>query len=191
MSIPLMIEIVAVAAGLAYVVFLMKENIWCWLFGIVSSALSIWLFFSAKLYAELVLYVYYVAMGFYGWYHWSQYEKEDNSLAISELSIKSTVLTILIGIVGSLSLSFLFQKFTDAARPLIDSFTTIFAFLATYLQTQKVLSNWLYWIGINGLSIWLYYDRGLFVYAGLMFVYFVLSILGFKDWYKKFKGVSN
>jgi len=187
MSAALLVEIGAVVTGLLYVILLMRENIWCWLFGIISSLLSIWLFWYSKLYAESFLYLYYVLMGIYGWYYWSKHLKETDELKIRDYTFQKTGFLILLGIIGTAILSFLFQKFTDAARPLVDSATTIFAFIATYLQTQKILSNWLFWIVINGVSVWLYYDRGLNWYAGLMGIYLVLSVLGYIGWQKKHK----
>jgi len=188
MNIPLIIELSAVVTGLLYVVLLMRENIWCWLFGIISSALSIWLFWHAKLFAESFLYLYYVLMGIYGWYHWSKHLTKSEEIEISEYKTPRIFLFIIAGIIGTALLSFLFGKFTDAARPIVDSATTIFAFLATYLQTQKILSNWLFWIVINTVSVWLYYDRGLNWYAGLMGIYLILSVLGYIDWQWKYKN---
>ena len=60
-NLELLIEIVAVIFGIAYVFLAAKNKISCWIFGIIGSVLSIFLFvFYAKLYAESVLYLFYV-----------------------------------------------------------------------------------------------------------------------------------
>ena len=63
----LMIEIVATFANLLYLIFLIREKIICWSFGIAGSLLSIYLFVDARLYSEAFLYGFYVAMGCWGW----------------------------------------------------------------------------------------------------------------------------
>ena len=64
----LILEIVAVLLGIIYVILAAKNKISCWIFGILGSVLSIFLFvFYAKLYAESVLYLFYTFAGIYGW----------------------------------------------------------------------------------------------------------------------------
>ena len=66
--IALLLEIIAVIFGVFYVFLAAKNNNWCWVFGILGSAISIVLFLLyAKLYAEAILYFFYVLAGFYGW----------------------------------------------------------------------------------------------------------------------------
>ena len=46
---------------------------------------------------------------------------------------------------------------TDAAWPLLDSLTTWFSLLATWLAARAKLENWLYWIVIDGVLVFLFY----------------------------------
>ena len=50
------------------------------------------------------------------------------------------------------------------------------------LEVAKVLEAWVYWIAINTASIWLYQDRNLDIYAGLIGIYAVLSVWGLISW---------
>ena len=65
------LELIAVILGLIYLILLIKEKIACWIFGILSSAISIYLFYSIQLYSEAILYFYYVLIGIYGFWLWS------------------------------------------------------------------------------------------------------------------------
>ena len=67
LSTALLVEIAATAANLAFIVLLIRENILCWLFGIVGSLFSVWLFSDARLYSEAVLYFFYAVMGVFLW----------------------------------------------------------------------------------------------------------------------------
>jgi nicotinamide mononucleotide transporter len=75
---------------------------------------------------------------------------------------------------------------TDAKLPYLDSFTTWGSILTTVMVARKVLENWLYWIVINGVSIYLYLDRGLDQTAAMFVLYLVLATIGYYAWKKKY-----
>ena len=185
----LLLELLSVIFGLIYLVLLIKQNILCWLFGIVGSVLSIFLFYHSKLYSEALLYSYYVVMGFYGYYLWSQknndYPNESISLTVSDKGLFFHVFCVITTSVLALALAWFFDSYTDADWPYLDAFTTMFSFLATYLEAKKVLSGWVYWIVINGLTIGLYYNKDLDYYSALTLIYFIMSFVGYFKWKKE------
>lgn len=185
MEINKIIEIIGTGLNLAFLVLVIRENIWCWLFGILGSLVSIYLFVETKLYSESILYSYYVIMGVYGWRKWSSKSK-DNPLRVSEVSFTVHGGWIILSTSLAIALGWFFSNHTDANNPYFDAFTTVFAFLATYFEAIKLRSAWFYWIAINGFSIWLYSERGLEIYSGLMLIYFILSFVGLLKWQKSY-----
>ena len=180
------LELLGTVLNIFFLVLVIKENIWCWLFGILGSLVSIYLFVETKLYSESILYSYYVIMGVYGWRKWSRNDK-GRELNVTEISIRLHSLWILFGCSVALSLGWLFSTYTDANNPFADAFSTVFAFLATYFEAVKLRSAWFYWIAINGFSAWLYSVRGLDIYSILMFFYFIMSFVGLYNWQKSYK----
>lgn len=180
-------EIVGVFCGLIYVILAARENIWCWFWGILNALVSIYLFFEIKLYAESVLYLFYFFAGIYGWYAWSFARRVSERHAIVEWSWMQHLIVVVAGVAGALAVYFLLRNYTDAQKPLIDAHTTVFSFIATYMVTRKVLSNWLYWIVIDGVSVGLYASRGLYLYAGLMLLYTILAGYGYREWQKSYR----
>ena len=179
------LELIAVILGLIYLILLIKEKIACWIFGILSSAISIYLFYSIQLYSEAILYFYYVLIGIYGFWLWSTQGVEKKSFLITDFKLRSHLITIVIGIVLSFSLGYSFDYLTDASSPYLDSFTTIFSFIASYLQAKKILSSFLYWIVINAATLYLYLHKELEFYFFLTVVYFIFSFVGFITWQRK------
>lgn len=165
-----------------------QNKISCWIFGIIGSLLSVYLFIVyAKLYAEAVLYVFYIFAGIYGWVEWKK-QKQVGEVYSHKLSTHLKL--ILFGTGLSILLYYgLTYFFAAAEKPLIDSFTTIFSFIATYLMAKKWIENWFYWLIIDGISVYLYYSRGLEIYALLMLVYTGLVVYGYLKW-KKLKIVK-
>lgn len=186
------VEIVAVLTGIVYVVLAAQENIWCWIWGIISSVLSIHLFWTAQLYAESMLYIYYVIAGIYGWYAWSRQSAKTATVSVEQPVLKIQIwpwkrhlLLMVLGVGLSFLLAFTLQSFTNARLPLLDSFTTIFSFIATFLVTRKVLENWIYWIIIDLVTSGMYFSREINLYALLMIVYAIIAVIGFRKWQKK------
>ena len=64
------IEIFGAAAGILYVFLEIRQNIWLWPVGIITSAVYIWVFFTGKLYADMSLQGYYLVISVLGWYWW-------------------------------------------------------------------------------------------------------------------------
>lgn len=185
-------ELWAVITGVIYILLAARENIWCWLFGIISSGLSIYVFFYSKLYAESFLYFYYILAGFYGWYSWNSKTESSDRLKISRWKWRDHLLAILAGVLLSISLAWLLRQYTDAQMPVIDAHTTIFSFIATYMTTRKILETWIYWILIDSVSIWLYWSRELYLYSILMLVYTLMAAYALQFWWKQMKKeVSN
>ena len=61
------VEVIGVITSLIYLYFSVRQIIWLWPFGILSSALFIFIFFNNKFYADMGLQVYYLAVSVYGW----------------------------------------------------------------------------------------------------------------------------
>lgn len=185
---PEYLEWIAVAFNIGYVILAAREKVWCWPLGIIGSGLSIWLFIHAKLYAESVLFTYYVFMGIYGWQQWVKKRTVDDTLKITDWPWRRHILYLILGYILTFLLFLTLKTFTDARMPLLDSFTTIFSFIATWMTAKRVIENWIYWIAIDALSVYLYYSRGLEVYALLSVVYTIMAVYGFYNWNKNLPG---
>jgi len=178
------IESVAVLFSILYVILASKENIWCWGAGAISVSLYIYICFFAQLYPETGLQIFYLFMAFYGYYHWG---KKEQSLQISEWSISKHLFILAIGAILTFLMGFYFATYTNAKMPIADSFTTVFSVFATYMVAKKILGNWLYWIVIDSVSVYLYFSRDLHLTSLLFVTYTIIAIFGYFSWMKKMK----
>lgn len=174
-------EVVAVLFGIAYLLLAVRQNIACWYAALVSTGVSIYVFWSVALLMESALNVFYVVMAVYGWYQWRR-GGDEPALQVGRWRPTQHALA-LAAIAAAAALSgTLLSANTDAAYPYVDSATTWGSVLATFMVARKVLENWLYWIVIDGVSIALYWERGLFLYAMLFMVYLVIAVFGYFRW---------
>jgi nicotinamide mononucleotide transporter len=176
----------ALISGIVYVVLAARERALCWVFGIVSCSFIAWDdFFSFQLYADGVLQLIYVVLGVVGLYNWRYGGIEQSKLRISEHPLRRHLTVIAASIVLSLPVSYLLMTYSDASFGFLDVLTTILSLYATWLLIYKVLSNWLYWIVIDAVYVYLFIKTGGTLIALLYAVYFVVAIYGYVVWSKK------
>jgi nicotinamide mononucleotide transporter len=179
------LETVATVLGIAYVLCAMRENSLVWFFSFFSSAIYLWICLDVSLYMYSALYAFFVVMAVYGWYQWQRGGTREKGIKLSTWGIKQH--TAAIGLVLVLSpISGYLLSNTDARSPYIDSFATWGSVVAMFMVARKVLENWLYWIVINSVSIFLYIDTELYPTAGLYALYLVLAVIGYLAWRKAY-----
>lgn len=183
------IEVVAVATGLCYIFLSIKQNIWCWFFGIISSVAYLYLCFVFKIYADMSLQAYYVVMGVYGWIHWARADSATKTqLPVTALSKKELLVTFAI----TLALFFIIARvlivFTDSPVPYVDAFTTSLSFTATWMLARKIIEHWLIWVVVNVVSMGLYYYRGLYPTIILFAVLAVMAVVGYLEWKRELRA---
>jgi nicotinamide mononucleotide transporter len=177
-------EITAVVLALVYLVLAIRENIACWLAAILSTSIYIVLMYQAGLYMESALQVFYIAMAVYGWYSWKHGEGAENKLPVSSWSLKRHVVPLMLILLFTLASGFVLSRYSDAAMPYLDSFTTWGAIVTTWMVARKIIQNWHYWFIIDSVSVYLYASRGLWLTALLFVLYLVLIVIGYREWRK-------
>lgn len=170
--------------ALVYVFLAAIENVWCWIFGIIASALSVYLCYSGKLFLESGLNIFYVIIGIYGWYQWLYGSKEKTALRTHSYSLNKNLILIGIGIALWIPLALIAKNYSTQALPYLDAFITAFSLVATWMTAKKILENWLYWIVIDALAVILYTSREFYLMALLYIIYTILALVGYIKWKK-------
>jgi nicotinamide mononucleotide transporter len=184
-------ELAAVLLGVAYLLLAVRESLWCWYAAFASTAIFLWLFWQVGLLMESALQVFYLAMALYGWYQWRGGASTPAAASLQPLPIgtwpvRHHLLAVAAILVASATSGFLLERHTDAMLPYVDSFTTWGSILTTWMVARKLLENWLYWLVIDSVSIYLYVERGLFLTAALFAVYLVIVVFGYQQWRKQY-----
>ncbi|MAP03887.1 MAG: nicotinamide mononucleotide transporter [Halieaceae bacterium] len=175
------LETTAVGLALAYIALAMRQSRLCWVAAIISAAIYIAIFTEVKLYMEAGLQLVYIAMAMVGWIFWGK-DDSDEALAVTTRPMQFHLIAISGISIAAACTGFLLSHYTDAVRPYVDSMTTVAAIVCTWMVTRKILENWLYWIVINCVSVWLFMDRGLDLTSGLFVLYALLSVIGYFTW---------
>ena len=123
--------------------------------------------------------------------HWRQGATDEHPLPIQRWALPGHVTAIGAVVIAASVSGYLLSAHTDAALPYLDSFTTWGSILTTWMVARKVLENWLYWLVIDSVSIYLYLDRELYLTALLFVAYLVIVIFGYLRWLRHYRALSS
>ena len=181
-------ELSAVLLAIAYLLFAIRQSIWCWLCAAVSTAIYVYLFMQTKLYMESLLNAFYFGMAIYGWRVWKKGSGDLAELSVSVWPLRTHIFAMAAIATLSLATGYLLARYTDAVYPYIDSMTTYAAVWATYLLIRKVLENWWYWLAIDLVSIVIYWSRELPFTSFLFVIYVLLIPFGLAAWTRSYRA---
>lgn len=176
------LEALGALAGLVCVWCLMRQNIWTWPFGLVYAFISIYLFWQQSLYGQLALHVYFVVMNAYGWYYWLYGKREEGDLLVSSTPWPTFAWVLGLAVLGSLLLAVGFGHFTDSQWPYLDFPLTVLSVAAMWLQAQKKIENWWFWIVVDVAYVGMFWVTANYFYLLLYLIYVPMAIEGLRLW---------
>tara|TARA_B100001093_G_scaffold482696_1_gene514576 strand:- start:178 stop:783 length:606 start_codon:yes stop_codon:yes gene_type:complete len=177
-------EAIAIILAIIYLLLAVKQDIRCWYAAIFSSSLYFFIMYSAGLYMEAILQIFYIAMAFYGWSQWRNTVEGNTELVVRTWKLSQHIKVISSVLIMTLISGWALKEYTNAALPFLDGLTTWGAIVATYMVAKRLLENWIYWFVIDSVSIFLFVSRGLYLTSFLFFVYLIIIYFGYKSWTK-------
>lgn len=186
------LEYFGVITGLLYLLLEIRQHKAMWVVGFLTSLVYVFVFFSSKIYADMGLNIYYVAISIYGFWKWAQTDKTTNKEApVSQSILYRHITWPLLGGVALAILAiytllyYVLHNFTDSPIPMGDAFTTAVGIVATWMLARRIIEHWIFWVVVNFVSVYLYYLRGLYPTMFLYICYAILAIAGYYTWKKK------
>ena len=180
------IEVFGALTGIIYVILEIRQSIWLWPLGLITSALYVWVFFTNKFYADMGLQSYYVLISIYGWYWWLRGGEKYNtdSLPVTRISLKLVVILVFVFILLFAGIWYILLNYTDSPVPLGDAFTTALSIVATWMLARKIIEHWIVWVIADLVSMGLYIYKGLYPTVILFAVYTLMAVIGYREWRK-------
>ena len=148
----------------------------------MNVVLYAFVFYEAKLYADMGLQVIYAFLSIYGWYEWLYGGAGRTELHVTRTSRRLGAYLTIIAVAGSALLGTVLRYATDAALPFMDSFLSSTSLVAQWMMTKKKVENWLVWIAVDVLYVGMFTFKGLYLTAGLYAVFLALAVKGYVDW---------
>jgi nicotinamide mononucleotide transporter len=176
------IEAIAVALGVGYVVLAIYGRRACWIAGGLSSALYIAVFLESRLPLQSALQLAYVPLAIYGWAAWRG-GADAKSRAVSWPLSRHLLILACVGGAAALSAPLL-ARYGASDAPWGESLGTWGSVAATWLVARRCLEAWVWWIVIDAGLAALFLSQGLVPTAALYVGFAVLAVAGWRTWSK-------
>lgn len=175
-------EAIAVLLGLAYLLLAMRRDLWCWLCAFAGTSIYLVLVARAGLYMHVGLNVFYLVMAVYGYRQWRTGRDEQGEVQVVRWSLPTHALAIGAVLAATLVNGWVLAANTNATAPYVDSFVTWGSVLTTFMVARRVIENWLYWVVVDSVAAWLFYQQQLLATSLLFILYVVIVIRGYFVW---------
>jgi nicotinamide mononucleotide transporter len=180
------LEIIAFIFTSIYIALELFQKKIMWIIGIFSALFYILTFYYSKIYADMCFNIYYLIMSFYGlalWVNESHNLKQKTKTIYYRTLTKLTIIyLILTELIIFLALWIILSHSTDSPIPAADALLTSLNIIGTFMLTKRYLSQWYIWIAVNILSIFIFFDRALFLTSLLYTIYSITAFMGFLKW---------
>lgn len=176
------IEVVAAGLGLVNVALVALRSIWNYPFGIAMVALYAWVFFTAKLYSDALLQIFFLVVQIYGWWYWLRGRAESGEVQVELLPWRSRAEWAAGCAVATAIWGWLMHRYTDAAFPWWDASIAMMSVAAQILMSRRYLENWWLWIAVDAVAVPLYAAKSLWVTSALYGIFLAISVWGLIGW---------
>lgn len=175
------IEIAANAFNAASIFLAGRNSIHVWWTTIVGCVLFAWVFFTAKLYADVTLQAFFVGASLVGWWRWL-HGRQGSALPVRHSPPPLVAASALSGAAVALGYGWLLARFTDAYAPFVDSIVLAFSVVGQLLLIARRVENWWCWLLVNTIAVPLYASRGLYLTAVLYAAFWVNAVVALRHW---------
>lgn len=191
------IEILGTIVGIIYLWQEYHASINLWLTSIIMPAIYLYVYYSAGLYADFGINIYYLVIALYGWLAWrynfslTEKTESEKELYISHIKKSNIPRLAVLFLALWLIIARLLMEFTDSTVPISDAFTTSLSIVGMYMLARKYVEQWFVWMIVDIASSALYLYKGLYFTAVLYFVYAIIAIFGYRKWKKMISYENN
>ena len=182
------VELLATLLGVLCVVLGVRRSVWTFPTAIGSVLLVGWAVWTARLYSDALLQLFFVGANLYGWANWRRSQADQGDVLVEAMSAGERARWTAGTGASTLAWGGGMAGWTDAAYPWWDAATAVVSAAAQLLMARRKWENWVLWIAVDLALIPLYLAKGLIMLAALYLFYLVLSIWGLVTWRRVLAG---
>ena len=182
-------EVVANVLAAVCIVLAGRNSVHTWWTGIAGCAVFVWVFFEARLYADVTLQLFFIVTGILGWRAWLR-GGDGAGLPITRTPPRTLLVCILAGAAGAIGYGLLLAATTDAYAPIVDSVVLAGSVVGQLLLMRRRIENWWFWLLVNSVAVPLYVSRGLWLTAAFFAVYWVNALVALRHWRREMERAA-
>ncbi|MCC2955621.1 nicotinamide riboside transporter PnuC [Massilia sp. IC2-477] len=175
---------IAANAFTAVAIFLAGRNsVHTWWTGVIGCSLFGILFAQTRLYADVVLQVFFVGTSLLGWWRWLR-GRQGAPLPVTHAGWRTLAWMVPAGVAATAAYGAILHYYTNAYAPFVDSAVLVFSVIAQLLMMGRRIENWPVWLLVNSIAVPLYASCGLYLTAVLYAAFWVNAVVSWIWWRK-------
>lgn len=171
--------------GIFAVVLCAERKLTYYLFAWPQLISYVILAYQQRLYGEIYENIFYAVTMIIGMFVWCKHfnKLKENNYEVEAKHLSKKVLLIICSImIGAIFLLWQYLKITNDTQPLMDSITTVPAFIAQILLTFRYREQWIFWLIIDVTSIFMWAIAKDYCMVAQYVFWTANCLLGYKCW---------
>lgn len=183
------VELAGTVFGLICVWLAARQHLLTWPFGMLNIVCFFAVFYQVRLYSDMFLQLYFFAMSVYGWISWTRQKRAH--IPVSVLSWNARFFSVAVIVAATLAGGFAMQNIHvwiptvfqhPASYPFVDTFIAVGSVVAMVFQARRNLENWVLWILIDVVAVFVYFERNILLIAAEYVIFLGLASYGLWLW---------
>lgn len=173
-------EVLATFTSFSCTWMCVHQTRWNYPMAVVSTMLLAYVFWDANLLASAALNIYLIPTVIYGYFIWG---RDSNTRPVKNVELRVLPVYALFTLAAYLG-AWLIVNALGGEMAGLDSWLLIGSIFAQFLLDRKRIQTWLVWISVNIVSIYVYFEAGLYLLALQFFFFLLNAVYGYYSWYK-------
>ena len=151
--------------------------------GVISTALLVITFWQAHLFGSMALNIYLVPTVVIGWFMWG---KDKNPRPVQHVKVKNLFIYLGFTVLTWAGALWTIKAF-GGEMAVLDGWLLVGTVLAQYLLDRKKIENWIVWVIVDIVSVYVYWHAGLYLLAAQFLLFTANAAFAWFQWYKGMK----
>lgn len=191
-------EVIGFVLGLLYLWWEYHADSRLWIVSVIMPLISMVVYISNGIYADASIDVYYFIIAIYGYIVWTRDNRKNisnqeeskikierggkSNMPITHIPPLNLLRAVMLFVLLWGGIYCVLKYVTDSTIPIADSFTTSLSIVAMWMLAKKYIEQWIGWIIVDIVNIFLYSYKGIYLYATLNAIYTIIGIIGYFNW---------
>jgi nicotinamide mononucleotide transporter len=180
-------DLIGNVAALATVWLAIRRTIWTWPVQLAGAGLLFVASVNAGIAGNALKQALFGALAIYGWWKWTRGVRDPGGLAVRPATSRERLALIGVAVAGTAVVAALFAWSGWSWAPLPDAYIFVGSAVATFAQSRALVDFWLIWVAVDLVGIPLAFSAGLWVSAAVYGVFFVLVVVGYRNWLREYR----
>ncbi|WP_067463023.1 nicotinamide riboside transporter PnuC [Actinomadura macra] len=185
-------DLIGNVLSLAVVWLAMRKTLWTWPTQLVGAALLLAASLHAHVPGNALKQVLFCVLALFGWAMWIRGRSAEQGLVVRQATARERALLIGVLVLGTAVVAQLFVHLDwlkIAWSPWANAYIFVGSAVATFAQSRALVDFWVIWVLVDLVGVPLALKSGLYVSGAVYGIFFVMVMVGFRNWLKESRDV--